>query len=145
MTKEFQVEQATRQDLDEILALLAQHGLPPDGLREHLATTLVARHAGRVVGSAALEVYEDGALLSVAVAPQLQGQGVGRRLTEAAIHLAEARRARAVYLLTTTAERYFPKFGFVATRRAAVPETVQTSIEFKSACPSSALVMRKEL
>ena len=49
-----------------------------------------------------------------------------------------------IYLLTTTAERYFPKFGFEPVARADVPATVQTSIEFTSACPSSATVMRKQ-
>ena len=51
----------------------------------------------------------------------------------------------ALYLLTTTAERYFPKFGFERIERAEVPLSVQTSIEFTSACPSSATVMRKQL
>jgi amino-acid N-acetyltransferase len=50
-----------------------------------------------------------------------------------------------VYLLTTTAERFFRTFGFERIERAAVPQSVQTSIEFTSACPSSATVMRKIL
>jgi N-acetylglutamate synthase-like GNAT family acetyltransferase len=49
----------------------------------------VARADGRIVGSAALEVYRDGALMrSVAIAPKLQGLGLGRRLTEAIVDLA---------------------------------------------------------
>ena len=51
----------------------------------------------------------------------------------------------AVYLLTTTAERFFPRFGFEQITRADVPATVQESVEFKSACPASAIVMRKHL
>ena len=47
---------------------------PLDGLADHLATTLVARRDGAIVGSAALEMYPDGALLrSVAVAPTCRG------------------------------------------------------------------------
>ena len=100
----------------------------------------------QIVGSAALEVYPDGALLrSVAVAPELQGQGLGHELTDAAIRLARDLQVPAIYLLTTTAERFFPKFGFERIERADVPATVQTSIEFTSACPSSATVMRKSL
>jgi amino-acid N-acetyltransferase len=99
-----------------------------------------------VVGSAALEVYADGALLrSVAVAPELQGQGIGRSLTESAIALGESLNARALYLLTTTAETYFPRLGFERIDRDAVPNGVRTSIEFTSACPSSATVMRRDL
>jgi amino-acid N-acetyltransferase len=59
--------------------------------------------------------------------------------------MAEALKVPAIYLLTTTAERYFPKFGFERIARTDVPATVQTSIEFTSACPASAAVMRKLL
>ena len=120
--------------------------LPLEGLREHVATTLVARQEGRIVGSAALELYSDGALLrSVAVSRASQGNRLGRELTDAAIHLAQERHAPAIYLLTTTADRYFPRFGFDRISRAEVPAGVQASIEFTSACPSSATVMRKRL
>jgi amino-acid N-acetyltransferase len=140
------IEPARPEDLDGVLGLLTENRLPLDGLREHLATTLVARQHGRIVGSAALEMYPGGALLrSVAVAPALQRQRLGRDLTDAAIRLAEARRVPAIYLLTTTADQYFPKFGFERVARSDVPADVQTSVEFTSACPSSATVMRKRL
>jgi amino-acid N-acetyltransferase len=141
-----QIERAHPADGDAVLALVAANGLPTDGLREHLTTTLVARRASVVIGSSALELYADGALLrSVAVDPQEQGHGLGHRLTDAAIDLARTAGARNVFLLTTTAERFFPKFGFEQIARAEVPAGVQTSIEFTSACPSSATVMRKTL
>ena len=93
MIGDVRIERATPDDLNPVLALLALHDLPPDALEEHLATMLVARRGGDVVGSAALEVYADGTLLrSVAVAPDVQGQGVGRMLTKAALSLAEANR-----------------------------------------------------
>jgi amino-acid N-acetyltransferase len=115
-------------------------------LREHLATTLVARDRGRVVATAAVEIYADGALLrSVAVDGPAQGRGLGRFIAEAAIDLARARHAPAVFLLTTTAEAYFPALGFERIRRDAVPASVQTSVDFTSACPSGATVMRKPL
>jgi len=140
------VQPARPEDFDAIARLLGDHELPVDGLRDHLATTLVARDADAIVGSAALEMYADGALLrSVAVAPALQGSGLGRTLTDAAIALARTRRSPALYLLTTTAERYFPKFGFERVERRDVPPGVQASVEFTSACPASAIVMRKVL
>ena len=48
-------------------------------------------------------------------------------------------------MIVTTAAQYLPKFGFERIRRADVPPTVQRSIEFTSACPTSATVMRKLL
>ena len=115
-------------------------------MREHLDTAVVARQGPAIVGIAALEVYADGVLLrSVAVAPALRSNGLGRRLTDAVLTLAREIGAPHAYLLTTTAERYFPKFGFERIERGDVPASVQESVEFRSACPSSAVVMRKAL
>ena len=140
------IEKARPDDLADLLRLLEQNLLPIDGLGDHLATALVARKNGQLVGSAALEIYPDGALLrSVAVAPALHGLGLGRELTEAAIRLALERRAPAIYLLTTTAEQFFPRFGFERISRREVPAAVRASVEFTSACPSTATVMRRAL
>ena len=143
---EVRIENATAADRDAVLALLAAEGLPAAGLQEHFAEAIVARRGGTVVGSAALEIYQGGALLrSVAVTAPVRGTGLGARLTQAAIERARARRLPAVYLLTTTADAYFPRFGFVPITRAEVPASVQASVEFRSACPASAIVMRKLL
>ena len=140
------ITRASEADRSSILHLLRDSGLPIDGLVDHLNTALVARDGAAIIGCAALEIYADGALLrSVAVAPAARGHGVGERLTEAAVSLARSLRTPAVYLLTTTAESYFPRFGFVRTTRDLVPTGVQQSIEFRSACPTSAIVMRKRL
>ncbi len=137
------IEPARSEDLPAVLALLENSGLPKDGLAEHLATTLVARDDGRIVGSAALELYAAAALLrSVAVDARLRGQGLGQRLARAALDLARQRGVTSVYLLTETAAGFFPRFGFHAIDRSAAPQPVQQSVEFASACPSSALAMR---
>jgi amino-acid N-acetyltransferase len=138
------IELAHPEDLSEVQSLLERHRLPLDDVDRHVQTMLVTRDGGHVIGSAALELYAEGALLrSVAVDPALQGQGVGHRLTEAALHLARRHGANAVFLLTTTAEEFFPRFGFESIPRADVPASVQQSVEFRSACPASAAVMRK--
>jgi amino-acid N-acetyltransferase len=139
-----QVDRLKPEDLEPVLSLLESSSLPLDGFADHLATALVARANGTVVGSAALEIYPDGALLrSVAVAPSLRGHGLGGMLTHAAIDLAQSVHAPAIYLLTTTAESFFPRFGFERIERQDVPPGVQSSAEFAGACPSSATVMRR--
>jgi amino-acid N-acetyltransferase len=146
MTTDVTIERATPEDAVAILELLRANALPVDGLLDHLATALVARSLGRVVGSAALEVYDDGALLrSVAVDATQRGHGVGNRLTAAALDLAVTLRVPAVYLLTVTAEGYFPRFDFSRISRDEVPRGVQQSVEFRSACPASAVVMARSL
>ena len=58
---------------------------------------------------------------------------------------ARERGVQDVYLLTTTAEDYFPRFGFRRVDRREVPAEVQASVEFRKACPGSAVAMRKSL
>jgi len=131
-------------DYDVIAALLEREHLPLDGLRQHFENAFVARAGNRTVGCSALEVYEGGALLrSVAVDAEYRGAGVGSDLTEAAMQLAAQRHVPAVYLLTTTAERFFRKFHFEIVDRADVPRSVTASEEFAHACPSTAIVMRR--
>ena len=140
------IEAAGDRDLLEVRTLLARHHLPLDGVDEHVRTMVVARDGSQIVGTAAVELYADGALLrSVAVDPAQQGRQLGHQLTEAALLLAQTHGADAVFLLTTTAEKYFPKFGFEQITRADVPVSVQASLEFQLACPASAVVMRKRL
>lgn len=133
-------------DLPEIERLLAAAGLPLDGVREAFQTGFVAEHNGRIVGAAALECYDDGALLrSVVVEASARGTGVGRRLTATAVERARTLKLPAVYLLTTTAAAFFPRLGFEMTTREAVPPSIRRSIEFQSACPSSANVFTLRL
>jgi len=140
------IDRASAADAAGLLDLLERTNLPKDGLLDHVQTTLVARRDGRIVGSAALEVYADGALLrSVAVDPAWQGTGLGHRLTEAATAAAVERGVPVLYLLTTTAGHFFPRFGFSHIMREEVPASVQQSLEFRGACPASAIVMRKRL
>jgi N-acetylglutamate synthase-like GNAT family acetyltransferase len=95
-----------------------------------------------VVGVVGVERCCDyGLLRSTAVDGAWRGRGLGRQLVERAIASAEANGLHALYLLTTTAERYFPSFGFTPTTRDKVPEVVRETVEFRSACPASAVVM----
>jgi amino-acid N-acetyltransferase len=140
------IHAAEARDLPAVRRLLASHQLPVDGVDEHVSTMVVARRGSEVVGAAAVELYADGALLrSVVVDPAARGQGLGHRLSEAALSIAKDRGTHTAFLLTTTAEKFFPKLGFEPIVRDDVPASVQASIEFQSACPASAVVMRKQL
>ena len=140
------VDRFQSEDEPAVLQLLTDNGLPIDGLVDHLETALVTRLDDRVVACAALEVYPDGALLrSVAVERALRGSGLGHQIVRAALDLAHQRGTRSVYVLTTTAEAFFPRFGFRRIARAEVPAGVQTSVEFQSACPASAVVLAKDI
>ena len=144
--KEVSIGPASREELPRIVELLDDGGLPPDGLEDHLPTILVARLHGRVVGSAALELYGTAALLrSVVVRRDLRGTGLGSRLTEAALRLSREFGVAEAYLLTETADLFFPRFGFRNISRSRVPSSVRSSVEFTSACPASARAMALDL
>jgi amino-acid N-acetyltransferase len=137
------IRPATATDLAAVEALLSASGLPTAGVAECLEGFLVAEHDGTVVGVVGVEscCREYGLLRSTAVADEWRGHGVGRRLVARAIAEAESRGTKALYLLTMTAERYFPSFGFVPTSRDAVPSEVQATEEFRGLCPSTSTVM----
>ena len=136
------IRPALDQDRSAIETLLTSSDLPTAGVAEALSDFLVAESAGQIVGVVGME-YRDayGLLRSTAVAPEWRGHGVARRLVERIIAEAEAHGIRAVYLLTTTAETYFPSFGFQPTTRNAVPSEIRATVEFHGACPDSAKVM----
>jgi N-acetylglutamate synthase and related acetyltransferases len=69
--------------------------------------------------------------------------GLGLALVDRILRHARERGLGAVYLLTTTAEGYFPRFGFTRVARDEVPDPVRASVEFREACPASAVAMRK--
>lgn len=140
---------AAADDLPAIERLLIASGLPTAGVAEALTSFIVAESepGKRVVGVVGLELCCDeyALLRSAAVEPEWRGTGLGRRLVTHVIADAESRGIKALYLLTTTAERYFPSFGFVTTSRERVPDEVKQSVEFREACPASATVMALEL
>ena len=140
------IRPATDGDYPRIERLLLESELPTVGVREALGDFFVAQAGDDVVGVAGLEPCGGDALLrSVAVRPEWRSKGVGRAIVTHAINAAEARGCRALYLLTTTAETYFPGFGFHPVGRDQVPAEVRATQEFTSACPESATAMEKVL
>jgi amino-acid N-acetyltransferase len=139
------IRPGTAADLPAVLSLLQRNALPTEGVTaDALPTFVVAEEKRRLVGVAGLEVYQESALLrSAAVEESWRGSGVGRALIDRTLDLARERGIHDVFLLTTTAEHYFPKFGFACVSRESIPAAVQVSAEFQGACPDSAVAMRK--
>lgn len=139
------IRNATMQDLPAVEKLLTTNDLPLDGVRENFGGFLVAEDGSTIVGAIGLEKFESVALLrSAVVSPDQRGTGVGRQLVERILARAEEEGLDDVYLLTTTAEEYFPRFGFSRGTREAVPDAVKASAEFRGACPDTAVVMERK-
>jgi amino-acid N-acetyltransferase len=138
------IRPATAADFARVEALLTDAHLPLDGAREAFNIGFVAEDDRTIVGAVALELFPDSALLrSLVVDRSAQGRGLGGRLTQAAIDEAQRRGVRALYLLTTTADAFFPRFGFVAVDRQSMPVSIRGSVEFQSACPANAVAMAR--
>lgn len=137
-----EIRPAAEADLPEIEQLLEDSGLPLAGVAEALEQFLVARDGGRLAGVIGLERYGPVALLrSAAVDPAARGRRIGAMLVDRLVAEAGERGIRELYLLTTTAEKWFPRFGFHSIARSEVPEAVRESVEFREACPASAAAM----
>ena len=138
------IRAARPDDLGAVRDLLMACGLPAEGLTEQFGNRyVVAEKAGTVVGVAGVEVHgRHGLLRSVAVAPAMRNSGLGAALLRERLEWTEAHRIPSLYLLTTTADAYFARFGFVPVARDTAPPEIQGSSEFSTLCPSSATLMR---
>jgi amino-acid N-acetyltransferase len=133
-------------DLPRVLALLQSEQLPVDGVDEHFGSFVVFEEHGAVLGAAGMEVYDEAALLrSLAVAAGARNRGLASAMTRAVLDDARSLGIRAVYLLTTTGEGFFPRFGFARIERAELPAALHASRELQGACPTSAVPMRLAL
>jgi N-acetylglutamate synthase-like GNAT family acetyltransferase len=143
MARSPDIRAATDADYPAVIALLEAAGLPTAGVPRALGDFLVADAGDGLAGAIGLERYGSDALLrSAVVRPGRQGTGIGAALVRALLDRARDGGLREIYLLTTTAERWFPRFGFTAIEREQVPDAVRASVEFREACPASAAVMR---
>ncbi|HEY8852245.1 MAG TPA: arsenic resistance N-acetyltransferase ArsN2 [Gemmatimonadaceae bacterium] len=140
------IRNATSADLTAVESLLSASDLPLDGVKDNFSNFVVAEDDGEIAGAIGLEEFGAVALLrSAVVSPEHRGSGVGRRLVERLLEGAEVAAIEELYLLTTTAEKYFPRFGFTRTTRSTVPDAVKTSAEFQGACPDTAVVMTRRV
>ena len=137
---------ARGRDLDAVIALLADCGLPTEDVHEHLGNFVLVRQGETVHAAAGLEIHGDYALLrSVAVAGPWRGRGIARHLCDFLVARARNNGVRQVYLLTTGAQQYFRKLGFAAVARETVPEPIRATREFSNLCPQTASVLMRDL
>ena len=145
-TSDLTLRRACAHDLGAVEDLLTKSNLPVSGVDDLMDSFIVAERDGRVMGAAGVErAGEYGLLRSVVVDPAARGRGVGRALVERAIADSRENGITQLYLLTTTAEKYFPAFNFTKIDRTSTPPEIQNTSEFKDLCPSSATVMRRVL
>lgn len=127
--------------------LLAAAALPAEDINAGILTNFVIARAGDVVlGAAGIERYKNVALLrSVVVDAGHRGTGLGSRLVKEIEARAKASGIDHLYLLTTTAEKFFSARGYQAMPREQAPPAIRTTTEFSELCPASSAFMGKSL
>ncbi len=140
------IRPALKSDLEAVHSLLTECHLPiSDVTAGSLAEFVVAEADGGIVGVAGVERHGPyGLLRSVATSEAMRRRGIGGAVVDGAIGTARMRGLSDIYLLTTTADGYFPAFGFARIDREAAPDEIKKSSQFSELCPSSAIVMRLE-
>jgi len=122
--------------------LLRRVCLPADVGNHADTLVFVAAEGSGVVGGVALEVCgRHGLLRSLVVEKARCGEGLGGRLTCAAIDGAAGRGLEAIYLLTETAPDFFRRLGFSVIERDLAPGGIRESSEFSVLCPDTAVPM----
>lgn len=137
---------ANDNDLWELTHLLEMCHLPHKDLHLPLDNFVLAKQGKQVIGSIGLELYGDyGLLRSLAVDEHHRNIKIGDVLVQKLIALSKDQGVKTLYLLTTTAQKYFMKQGFMTLDREHVPPSIKASTQFSALCPTTAICMYQNI
>ena len=140
------IKQATEREFDAIKKLLDNNNLPTTDIYQDNIQLFIGLIDDKIMSVIGLEKYKNvGLLRSLAVTDLFKNQQVGSRLIRHIVDLCASEHIDKIYLLTTTAEKYFVKFGFTKIERMEAPDILKQTREFKDICPVSAVLMYKSL
>jgi len=131
----------------EVISLLKKSDLPFEDITPELLENFYA-YSGKegITGVVGLEIYDEAALLrSLAVESSERGRGLGKSLVKFAENSAKEKNVKSIYLLTTTAQKFFERNGYVCIDRKEAPEAIKKTSEFSEICPSSSVFMVKHI
>jgi amino-acid N-acetyltransferase len=134
-------------DLSTVKQLLSESSLPIEDLTaQHLQHFFGCGSGLELEGLVGLEIYGKVALLrSLVVASSRRGSGAGSALVDHAERHARDQGVQSLYLLTTTAEKFFLRRGYARIPRDKAPAAIKDTKEFAGICPMSSTFMVKKL
>jgi len=143
----FNIQKANKIDLPEINQLLKAADLPlvdPEEFTNYFYKS--TDQENKVNSAIGLEIYENyGLLRSMVVDPNYRNKGIAGILIDQVVKSATDIGLHEIYLLTSTAEKYFLKKGFEVKNREHCPAEIKGSKEYSSICPSSSSLMSKKI
>ena len=141
------VEPVDSDDQPKVEALLKQVNLPIEGVCDQFQNYFkIQGESDKIIGCVGVEVYGNmGLLRSVAIHPDFQRKGLGKKLVEGAEEFSKTRALKKIYLLTEGAEEFFSRLGYKTIPREQADPSVQQSLEFTTVCKDSGTCMEKDL
>lgn len=132
--------------LSNLAADLADAGLPTSDLAEPGHGFFRFEDDAGIAGYGDMEGNgPDGLLRSLVVKRDRRSGGLGTAMLGAIERVVPEEGVASLYLLTTTAEPFFRRHGYVTANRADAPDAITGSAEFRSLCPASATFLSKRI
>jgi amino-acid N-acetyltransferase len=146
MSNEAIIHVATGTDYPSAKTLLQKNNLPTDDIPTELPHFFVVKDNGVLIGTIGLECYGScGLLRSMATDINYRNRGIASALVAELLRYAKRLGLMEIYLLTETAADYFERKGFKRIDRNEAPDEIRASAEFSHVCPSTAVLMKKEI
>lgn len=143
---ELNIQTFEPKDLTTVTEFLTTYKLPVSDLMDGNAELFLAYDEEELVATIGLEKYGNtGLLRSLAVKETYRNRQLADKMIRGLFAVCDSEQISDVYLLTTTAEKYFLKKGFLQVDRDSVPNSIKQSREFRSICPASAVVMHRRV
>lgn len=131
--------------IEEITALLAESALPIADISASSPVQFFGIREGAIlVAVVGLELYPPfGLLRSLAVRSAFRKHGLARQLVSFAESWSAGHGVESLFLLTTTADRFFLGLGYSPASRDSAPSAIRASKQFSSLCPASSAFLSK--
>lgn len=131
----------------ELMVMLASAGLPTGDLGEEGRRFFRFTRDDDTVGFIGWEEGDGhhALLRSLVVPPARRGRGEGTAMMDWALSQLAAAGFATAWILTTSIEALALRQGFERIGRELAPEVIRNSRQFTALCPSSAILLRREL
>lgn len=128
--------------ISSVKKLLKENNLPVSDLNDSITFFAKIEHNTLLAVGGIEKAGKDAIIRSIAVSENYKGKGFGKKITRELLNYAREKKVRDVYLLTTTADNYFTRFGFKKADRASLPAEIKNSSQYSTVCPDTAVVMK---
>lgn len=140
------LKRASNNDLAQIRDILKRNYLVFRDIKNKDVELFLVYEDSVFVGIIGLEKFDNiGLLRSLVVLEEYRSKGYGKKICNSLIEHAKSQGIKQLYLLTTTARKFFEKIGFKIVKRKDVPIRIKNTDEFSTLCPESAICMQLDL